>query len=385
VEPTPPASSGSAAPQLETTRRETFEGLRETKEPRERATRWTLEAIDVGTGLAIFVQGPDFALLYDAGSNDDDALGDKNRALAFLRAVHPKLSRIDHIILSHPHKDHVELLPDIIAAYAVGDIYDSGRVNEICGYRRFLDEIDAKGGNVAYHTVKHPAGAGTVAFPALNNCEGKKKLAARSFKFKFADQIEVGTEIQLGQGASLKFLHANASDMKATGGDLSPNENSLVVRLQLGPHVILLPGDAEAGERKTWPKAPTKTSAEGEVLACCKDDIDAEILIASHHGSMTSSRTAFLEAVSPKIVIVSSGPHAYSGTTLPDADVIKSYAATGAKVFTTKPDADEEACKSNGAKIGPDDDGKPGGCDNVRLTLTSEAGDPDVEVWTQAD
>lgn len=313
-QPSPPPSSGSAADTEVTPHNETVEDLRQTKPPPpEPVTTWTLDVIDLGTGLGILVRGPDFALLYDAGSNDDGAIGENNRALAFLRAVDPKLTKIDHVLLSHPHKDHVELLPDILDAYDIGNVYDSGRMNAICGYHRFLDAIAAKP-SIAYHTVKYAPGPGTIAFKGINQCNGKAKLPTKNYKFNFADQIKVGSEVKLGDKATMKFLHANANDKKATGGEVSPSENSLVVRLQLGPHVILLPGDAEAGERKAWPNAPTKTSAEGELLACCKADLDADILIASHHASKTSSRTVFLDAVTPKIVIVSSGPHKYSGT-----------------------------------------------------------------------
>jgi beta-lactamase superfamily II metal-dependent hydrolase len=38
------------------------------------AASFTIDAVDVGTGLGILVRGPDFALIYDAGSNDDLAL-----------------------------------------------------------------------------------------------------------------------------------------------------------------------------------------------------------------------------------------------------------------------------------------------------------------------
>jgi glyoxylase-like metal-dependent hydrolase (beta-lactamase superfamily II) len=68
------------------------------------------------------VEGPGFNLLYDGGSKDDTARGAGNRLLAYLRAVRPDLQRIDHVILSHPHQDHVELLPDILIVYTVGQV-----------------------------------------------------------------------------------------------------------------------------------------------------------------------------------------------------------------------------------------------------------------------
>jgi beta-lactamase superfamily II metal-dependent hydrolase len=49
--------------------------------------------------------------------------------LAYLKAVAPTLTTIDHLILSHPHQDHVELLADLFAAYDVRQVWDSGRIN----------------------------------------------------------------------------------------------------------------------------------------------------------------------------------------------------------------------------------------------------------------
>jgi len=71
----------------------------------------TIDVVDVGTGLGIFVRGPDFAR------------ASANRFLSFLKSRYPDLTVIDHMILSHPHRDHVELLPDVIAAYQVRNFW----------------------------------------------------------------------------------------------------------------------------------------------------------------------------------------------------------------------------------------------------------------------
>ena len=51
---------------------------------------------------------------------------------------------------------------------------------------------------------------------------------------------------------------------------------------------------------------------------------------------------------------------------LPDADVIAELDNRG-DVFRTN--ANDMACKTNPAKIGPDNDGQPGGCDDIRLVI----------------
>ena len=56
------------------------------------AGTYVVHSIDVGTGLSIFVEGTDFTLLYDAGSNDDTARAPDNRVIAYLKAVRPSSS-----------------------------------------------------------------------------------------------------------------------------------------------------------------------------------------------------------------------------------------------------------------------------------------------------
>src|SRR5512133_1062043 len=76
---------------------------------------YRVHLIDVGTGLSILIQGADFAMLYDAGTNDKEEK--PSRVIAYLAAAlgpsgdddlcgdpPPHTSRtIDHVVLSHPH------------------------------------------------------------------------------------------------------------------------------------------------------------------------------------------------------------------------------------------------------------------------------------------
>ena len=55
---------------------------------------YRVHVIDVATGLAIFVEGPGFTLLYDAGSNDDSRGGANNRVVAYLAKIRPEARRL---------------------------------------------------------------------------------------------------------------------------------------------------------------------------------------------------------------------------------------------------------------------------------------------------
>ena len=319
------------------------------------APSFTVDVVDVGTGLAILVRGRDFTLVYDAGSNDDHATGDDNRMLAFMRTEAPAVSRIDHLILSHPHTDHVSLMPDLLAAYQVRQVYDSGRLNDICGYRLFFAAVRDEPG-VAYHAAAQSSGTLAHAF-APKQCGNQ--LPAETISVNVAARID-NAPIALGQGATMTVLHAAGVSRP------SFNENTLVVRLDLGSTRLLLMGDAEAGGRKLPEVAPSPTSIEGQLLACCQEALAADVLIAGHHGSLSSSRRAFLDAVMASIYVISAGPTKYHTKILPDPEIVAELGPRG-QLFRT--DLDDAACQQNPAKIGPDADGRPGGCDNVRITI----------------
>jgi competence protein ComEC len=319
-----------------------------------------VDVVDVGTGLAVFVRGPDFTLVYDAGSNDDQALGDDNRMLAFMRSAAPSLTRIDHVVLSHPHTDHVLLLPDLFAEYEVGEVWDSGRVNDICGYRAFIEAVRTEPG-VAYHTAVQNGGTRNYTFTE-KQCGGDGgKLPAVTLPVSLSTVID-NAPIPLGEAASMTVLYADG------GNHGSFNENSLVVRLDLGTRRILLMGDAEAGGRQSPSVPPTMSSIEGTLLACCLQGIAADVLIVGHHGSRTSSRTAFLDGVQASTFVVSSGPTKYQTVVLPDGDVIAELGLRG-QLFRT--DVNDAACRTATTKTGPDADDRPGGCTNIRVSVSS--------------
>jgi competence protein ComEC len=97
------------------------------------------------------------------------------------------------------------------------------------------------------------------------------------------------------------------------------NDSSLVLRLAYGSTAILLPGDIGR-------------AVEEEILAS-GDSLGAQVLKSPHHGSESSSTEAFLTAVHPDYVVISSGRGNRSG--LPHPDVLSRYERSGARVFRT--------------------------------------------------
>src|SRR5437870_4983938 len=148
------------------------------------------------------------------------------------------------------------------------------------------------------------------------------------------------------------------------------NENSMVMRLDFGQNRILFMGDAEAGGRADPDTSPVGHSIEGILLDCCVSELRASVLIIGHNGSKTSSRAAFLNTVGAKQFVISSGPMKYGSVVLPDAPVVQALENRGT-LFRT--DLNDQTCGQNQAKIGPDNDGNAGGCDNVRIILSNNA------------
>lgn len=318
--------------------------------------QYFVHMIDVGTGLAVFVEGPGFTLLYDAGSNDDLSRGSNNRVIAYLRKVRPALAKIDHVILSHPHRDHVELMPDVLATYEVSNVWDPGRTNPICAYRAMLELVQAR--SIAYHDAEGTGHDHIAAFKP-QTCYGQQ-WPEKTLTIPHASRIVRDQPIALGGGATLRFLHATAEK------EPSFNENSLVASLDLGRSRLLLMGDGEAGGRRLPTILPASSSVEGQLLACCAKNLNADVLVVGHHGSKTSSRTATLDKIQAYIFLVSAGPTRYATVTLPDQEIIGELATRGT-VYRT--DANDAACRTDTAKVGTDADNRAGGCENVLVEI----------------
>lgn len=110
-------------------------------------------------------------------------------------------------------------------------------------------------------------------------------------------------------GVRFALLHPDAASWR-------DNDGSCVLRVQ-GPFSVLLPGDVEA-------------EAEAHLAG---PSLRADVLVAPHHGSRTSSTPAFVAAVRPEVVVYSAGwrnPFRH-----PRPEVVARYAALGARQFVT--------------------------------------------------
>lgn len=223
--------------------------------------------IDVGQGDAAWVRLGSDDLLVDGGTASAGPT-----VVAYLQGH--GVDRIELLVATHPHADHVGGLVDVVDALAVDEAWIS------------------------------PAECDNSACAALEGA-----LAAREVP---AVAVRAGHERSLG-GAGIRVVHPS-EPLYADA-----NENSVVLRLTYGLVRLLLTGDAEAG-------AEARMLSGGEAL------LGAEILKVAHHGSASSSGPEFLAAVGPREAVISVGPNSYGH---PSPTTLARLAAAGARIWRT--------------------------------------------------
>lgn len=226
-------------------------------------------AFDVGQGMALLVETPTKRLLYDTGpAYSPESDGGNRVILPYLKGR--GIRSLDAMVISHSDTDHVG------------------------GAMSILDEVQVtqvSSSLPAHHPVVQRAAAHT-------RCERGQSW------------VWDGVRFEMLYPAPAVY---DSSKWKA-------NARSCTLKVTLGEHAILLPGDIEAVQ-------------ESHLLAADPAQLRAQVLLAPHHGSGTSSTPAFLQAVQPEIALFQVGrANRYRH---PKEEVVQRYVELGAQRWRT--------------------------------------------------
>lgn len=208
-----------------------------------------VHTLDVGQGDAILIQTNEQNILID--TSDVDERNKLERELYRLGAL-----RIDKLILTHPHADHIGNAAYLIKSgvFKVKSVYDNGITSTSKLYRNYVNECN--------------------------------KREVRRVGLKYGDVLDFGEGCKFIVYYPTENLAALLDGVK---GD--PNNESIIGRLEYGNFSMIFTGDAEY---------PAEEKVLDKLQPC-------NVLKAGHHGSKTSTSPKFLARLKPEYVVISAG------------------------------------------------------------------------------
>ncbi len=222
--------------------------------------------LDVGQGDSIFIELPNNeTMLIDAAESYQS-----ENIINYLKNLN--YQKIDYVIGTHPHTDHIGGLKDIINTFEIGKIYMPKVVSTTKTYESLLMAIKDK--NLKINTAK------------------------------------AGTSIIDTDALKINILAPNNSIYTEL------NNYSVVTKITYGTTKFLFMGDAEK-------------LSENEI----KENVTADVIKIGHHGSNTSSSIDFIKKVNAKYGIISVGLN--NKYNLPKEETITNWENSGTKIYLT--------------------------------------------------
>ena len=242
--------------------------------------------LDVSQGNSAVVELPgDRIMLIDGGGFHGSSF-DLGRYVLAPYLWHRRISRLDTMVLSHPHPDHYLGLAFVAKHFPIKQFWHSNVFGKDPNIRDLV-----------------------------------KTLADKEVVFMGPRELTLKQNIK---GVDVKVLHPppDFTGSSRTLTDKEINNLSLVVRLKYKDVSFLFPGDIE--------KETEYELARGPHLE------PVDVLLVPHHGSRTSSSTPFLQLLKPRIAIFSVGFD--NRFHLPAYKIRQRYDALGIQTYRTDRD-----------------------------------------------
>jgi competence protein ComEC len=237
--------------------------------------------LDVGQGDCSVIQTRcGKTLVIDAGPAFGRTNSGEMMVEPFLRDL--GLVKVDAVLLTHPHNDHIGGMGHILDNFRVDLVLDAGIPAASKNYLRFLKKVKERG--VEYRALRR------------------------------------GMSFRMGE-CRVDVLHPDERTAEIAGAlsGFNPNDFSIVLRVTCGSVSLLLPGDIDR-------RAGTAFRSVSEVT----------VLKAPHHGSAHSNRVILGSGLEPSVVVFSVGLGNRFG--FPSEAVVVGYESAGAEVFRTDRD-----------------------------------------------
>lgn len=240
-----------------------------------------LHMIDVGQGDALALRSPSGRwILVDTGPRSETFDSGARRVVPYLKRE--GVRRIEAIVLTHPHLDHIGGAPAVLGAFDVQGILDPSRSHGSIPYLHLLEAARDEG--ASWWTAR------------------------RGMLFSF-------------DGITVEILHPD-QDLAEAADLPDPNDLSIVLLLRWGKGTILLTGDAPAAvEREIAERVPELT-----------------LLKVGHHGSRTSTAPDLLSRARPGLALIGAGDGNSFGH--PHTEVLNRLDGGGAEILRTDRDGD---------------------------------------------